>query len=67
VGIERPAPVEFGPLGLTRAKCPPGSLHDQIVGQWGYIRPYVIKVGHLFLSLMADDGTYKFEPMTKAK
>lgn len=23
--------VEFGPLALTRAMCPPGSLHDQIV------------------------------------
>jgi heat shock protein HslJ len=57
--------VEFGPLALTRAKCPAGSLHDQIVKQWGYIRSYVIKDGHLFLSLMADGGIYEFEPFKK--
>ena len=57
--------VEFGPLALTRAKCPPGSLHDQIVKQWGYIRSHVIKDGHLFLSLMADGGIYEFEPLRK--
>jgi heat shock protein HslJ len=55
--------VQFGPLALTRAMCPPGSLHDQIVKQWANIRSYVIKNGHLFLSLMADGGIYEFEPM----
>lgn len=39
-----------------------GSLHDQIVKQWGNIRSYVIKDGHLFLSLIADGGIYEFEP-----
>ena len=57
--------VEFGPLALTRAQCPAGSLHDQIVKQWGYIRSYMIKDGHLFLSLMADGGIYEFEPLRK--
>jgi para-nitrobenzyl esterase len=55
--------VRFGPLALTRAQCPPGSLHDQIVKQWGNIRSYVLKDGHLFLSLMADGGIYEFEPV----
>jgi heat shock protein HslJ len=55
--------MQFGPLALTRAKCPPGSLHDQIVKQWGNIRSYVLKDGHLFLSLMADGGIYEFEPV----
>ncbi len=41
--------------------CPPGSLHDQIVKQWGFVRSYVIKDGRLVLSLMADGGTYTFE------
>ena len=59
--------VAFGPLALTRAKCPAGSLHDQIVKQWGYIRSYVIKDGHLYLSLMADGGIYEFEPVVKTK
>jgi len=57
----------FGPLALTRAKCPAGSLHDQIVKRWGYIRSYMIKDGHLFLSLMADGGIYEFEPVTETK
>ena len=59
--------IEFGPLALTRAQCPAGSLHDQIVKQWGYIRSYVINDGHLFLSLMADGGIYEFEPVAKQK
>jgi putative lipoprotein len=58
--------VQFGPLALTRAKCPAGSLHDHIVKQWTYIRSYVIKDGHLFLSLMADGGIYEFEPLRKS-
>jgi heat shock protein HslJ len=43
--------LQFGPLALTRAKCPAGSLHDQIVKQWGNIRSYVVRDGHLFLAL----------------
>ena len=59
-----PSALEFGPLALTRAACPPGSLHDQIVRQWPYIRSYIIKDGHLYVSLMADGGIYEFEPLT---
>ncbi len=59
--------LQFGPLALTRATCPAGSLHDHLVKQWGYIRSYVVKDGHLFLSLMADGGIYEFEPVTKTK
>jgi para-nitrobenzyl esterase len=44
--------LEFGPLALTRAMCPPGSLHDHIVKHWEHIRSFVMKDGHLFLSLM---------------
>jgi uncharacterized protein YecT (DUF1311 family)/heat shock protein HslJ len=56
--------LELGTLAITRAFCGPGSLHDQIVKQWGNIRSYVVKDGHLFLSLMADGGIYEFEPVT---
>jgi para-nitrobenzyl esterase len=52
---------------LTRARCPEGSLHDQLVKQWGFVRSYVVRDGHLFLSLMADGGIYEFEPVTKGK
>jgi heat shock protein HslJ len=61
-----PPQLEFGPLALTRAMCPPGSLHDQIVKQWPYVRSYVTRDGHLFMSLMADGGIYEFEPMKSA-
>ena len=64
-----PAPrqLRLGPLGLTRAMCPPGLLHDRIVKHWDYIRSYVLKDGHLFLSLMADSGIYEFEPVAAGK
>jgi putative lipoprotein len=58
--------LELGPLALTRAACPPGSLHDQIVKQWPNIRSYVLKEGHLHLALMADGGIYEFEPSSDA-
>ena len=59
--------LELGPLALTRAMCPAGSLHDQIVKQWAFIRSFVIKDGHLFLALMADGGIYEFEPRASKK
>jgi putative lipoprotein len=58
-----PNHLEFGPLALTRVMCPPGSLHDRIVRHWPFVRSYVTRDGHLFLSLMADGGIYEFEPM----
>ena len=54
--------LERGPMALTRARCPPGSLHDRMVKQLPFVRSYIIKDGHLFLSLMADGGIYEFEP-----
>jgi para-nitrobenzyl esterase len=54
--------LELGPMALTRAMCPPGSLHDRMVKQLPFVRSYLIKDGHLFLSLMADGGIYEFEP-----
>jgi heat shock protein HslJ/membrane-bound inhibitor of C-type lysozyme len=57
-----PGQLEFGPLALTRAMCPAGSMHDQIAKQWSYIRSHVLRDGRLFLSLMADGGIYAFEP-----
>lgn len=58
-----PGALQLSPLALTRAMCPPGSLHDQIARQWSNIRSYVMKDGHLFLSLMADGGIYEFGPV----
>ena len=58
-----PSELTLGPLALPRALCPPGSLHDRIVRDWNFVRSYVLQGGHLFLSLLADAGTYEFEPM----
>jgi heat shock protein HslJ len=58
----RPSRLELGALVVTRALCPPGSLHDHILRQWGSIRAYVVRNGHLFLALMADGGIYEFRP-----
>lgn len=55
--------LQFGPMMLTRAQCPEGSLHDRMAKQWPSIGSYVMKDGHLFLALTADGGTYEFEPM----
>ena len=55
--------LEFGPLAITRAMCPAGSLHDRIVNHWPYFRSYMIRNGHLYLSLAADGGVYEFEPV----
>jgi LppP/LprE lipoprotein/META domain len=57
------AQLELGPLAMTRATCPQTSLHDQITKQWTFIRSYALRDKHLFLSLMADGGTYEFEPV----
>jgi para-nitrobenzyl esterase len=57
-----PSQIEFGPMATTRAMCPPGWIQDHVVKQLPNIRSYVIRDGHLFLSLMADGGTYEFEP-----
>jgi para-nitrobenzyl esterase len=61
-----PPQLELTPLALSRAMCPQMTLHDQIATQWTFIRSYLIRDTHLFLSLMADAGIYEFEP-TKAE
>jgi para-nitrobenzyl esterase len=62
-----PNQLQFGRLALTRAMCPPESLHDRIVKHWEFVRSYIIKDGRLFLSLMADGGIYEFEPIGRSK
>jgi uncharacterized lipoprotein YbaY/heat shock protein HslJ len=59
--------LQFGPLALTRAACLSPVLHDRIVKDWEYVRSYIVKDGHLFLSLMADAGIYEFAHMAAAK
>jgi heat shock protein HslJ len=54
--------LEFGPVAMTRALCPPPSLDERIAADLGFVRSYLLKDGRLHLSLMADGGIYSFEP-----
>jgi para-nitrobenzyl esterase len=56
--------LQFGSWSMTRAKCPPGSLHDRIVTEGANVRSYSIKDGHLFLSGMSGGGSYELESLT---
>ena len=56
-----PGQLELSQLALTRAACPPGSLHDRIVKQLPHVRSYLVKNNRLFLSLAADGGIYEYE------
>lgn len=62
-----PNQLEFGPLALTRAMCPPAPLNDRLAKDWQSVRSYVLKDGHLFVSLMADAGMYEFEPISQQR
>jgi putative lipoprotein len=55
--------LEFGPLALTRAMCPPAPLNDRIPKDWQHVQSYTLNDKDLFLSLMADGGAYEFEPL----
>ena len=61
-----PGRLEFGPMATTRAMCPPNSLYDLVVRDLPNVRSYLLKDGHLFLSLLANSGTYEFEPFENA-
>jgi heat shock protein HslJ len=58
-----PSSLTFGALALTRAMCPPSAVYTRLTRQWESIRSFVLKDGHLHLALMADGGTFEFEPM----
>jgi len=61
-----PGQLEFSPLAMTMAAClQPAPLNERMPKQWQYVRSYVMKDGHLFLSLMADGGIYEFEPVVE--
>jgi len=59
--------LQFGPIALTRAFCPPNPVTDRLTKDLAAVRSYILKDGHLFLSLMADGGIYEFEPMGGSK
>ena len=56
--------IAFGPIASTKALCPPGSLSETYLGQFEWVRSYVMKDGHLFLATMADGSIIEFEPVS---
>jgi heat shock protein HslJ len=58
-----PGQLRFGQIAVTQALCPPGSLHDQFLKEFPWVRSYVIKDGHLFLATMADGSIIEFAPL----
>jgi heat shock protein HslJ len=59
---EAPGQLQFGPIASTRAMCPPESLSDKYLAQFGWVRSYVMENGHIFLATMADGAIIEFEP-----
>jgi para-nitrobenzyl esterase len=53
--------LTFGMFAVTRAMCPEGSLEPRFWRDLALVRSYLIRDGHLYLSLMADGGIYEFE------
>lgn len=57
--------LSFGPIATTRMFCPQPSLESRVGRDLGFVRSYLLRDGHLFLSLMADGGIYEWQPQTK--
>ncbi len=52
----------FGRLATTRALCHAPSMDEHIAANAQYIRSFLLRDGHLYLSLMADGGIYEWQP-----
>lgn len=55
--------LQLGPVASTRAMCPPPHLDTRVARDLGFVRSYLLKDGHLYLSLMADGGIYEWRPV----
>ena len=52
--------IEIGPM--TLAACPLGSRSEEFLQNLGFAAIYFFQEGNLFMDLMADGGTMKFQP-----
>jgi heat shock protein HslJ len=50
--------IKIGPV--TRAMCLPESRSNEFLQNLGYVRHYFFRNDHLFMDLMADEGTFEF-------
>jgi len=58
-----PSALQVSQFATTRAACPPGSLSPKFLGDFQYMRSWILRNGHLYISLMADGGIYELEPL----
>jgi len=52
--------LSFGPMAMTRAMCPPGSLDGEFTKQLGNVSGQLFKGDELVLTLKADSGSMHF-------
>jgi heat shock protein HslJ len=62
-GGEVSGSLRLGPLALTRALCPKGSLSNDLARQLPYVRSFLLRGDRLYLSLMADGGILEWQPL----
>jgi len=55
--------ISFSRLAVTKAFCPPPSMGESLERATQYMRGYLLRDGHLNISLMADGGIYVWEPI----
>ena len=53
----------FGELRMTRVVCQQPTINVQIARHAEYVSSYMLRDGLLYLNLMADGGTYVWEPV----
>lgn len=59
--------ITFSAMALTRAACINATMDAQVARDMGNVRSYVLKDDKLYLSLLADGGTYEWVPAVEAK
>ena len=60
VASPSPGALVIGPLAMTRAKCPPGSLSDRFAREVSRAVRFAIRGGELHLDLPIDSGVLRF-------
>jgi heat shock protein HslJ len=59
----RSGSISFGTPAATMALCPPPSMGEALGRDIPNMRGFMLRDGRLFITLMADAGTYVWEPM----
>jgi para-nitrobenzyl esterase len=60
VASSSPGALAIGPLAMTRARCPPGSLSDRFARDVSRAIRFLIRGDELQLELPADAGVLRF-------